>query len=153
MLLACRRIDQLRDHERVEPWLQSIVLNACKMRLRGDASEKRDTTRTIALEDIAEIRSRVPAADEVLAGADLLRALRRRVARKSAKDLRVLDALIGDSGEDYALLAARCGMTRSAFKTRVVRLRRSVARFAEIDQRMRDDDGLADSRSRCVRSW
>jgi RNA polymerase sigma factor (sigma-70 family) len=135
MLLACTRIDQLERLERLEPWLRSIVLNTCKMRLRGAGAAKRSTSSTLRLDDVSEPRCNGPCAEDALVAGQLEARVRRSIARRGAKHLRVLDALLDESQlDDYATLAARCGMTRSAFKTRVHRLRQDVVHLFDRDR-------------------
>ncbi|MFC4537092.1 RNA polymerase sigma factor [Sphaerisporangium dianthi] len=65
VLLAMRRIGDLRDPAAVGPWLRAIVRNGCRMRLRE--------TRAIPLEDMESLAlpSREPTPEELLDGRSL----------------------------------------------------------------------------------
>jgi RNA polymerase sigma-70 factor (ECF subfamily) len=156
LLAACVRLDQLERADRLESWLRSIVVNACKMRLRHAAATKRSATNTVPLDDAIEPHCNTPCPEEAFATAEIVERLRRLVASRNRKHLRVLDALLDDAdARDYGALASKCGLTRSAFKTRVYRLRLDVERMlARVDhneakrQRIGGRSPLSPSRTR-----
>jgi RNA polymerase sigma-70 factor (ECF subfamily) len=124
-VVAFLHVEQLREPEHVRSWLTSIVVNASRMRVRADHGKRRIRSVAIDVNDLRRVGDPSPAIDDRLHARQVLSDIRARAMRHDVRDVRVIDALVDDDAE-YDTLARRCSMTKSAFKTRVSRLRKRL---------------------------
>jgi len=131
-IAAVLRVDQLREPELVRSWLTTIVVNACRMRVRAERGLRRGGALTKLTAELREVRDPGRDVDDRLHALRVLSDIRARVRRHDERDLRVVDALL-DEDAGYEVLARRCEMTTSAFKTRVSRLRKRLRKAGIAD--------------------
>ena len=124
-VVAFLHVDQLREPERVRAWLTSIVVNASRMRVRADHGQRRVRATPVDVRELRGLSDPSPSIDERLSVRQAVVRIRASALRHDERDLRVIDALVDDDA-DYDVLARRCAMSRSAFKTRVSRLRKRL---------------------------
>ncbi len=113
----------------VEPWLATVVVNVCRMELRARRRKRRDTRCTVHEVDEA-MRDPSPGPHELVEARELQASIARAVGAWPARDVAVLAAVIEDD-VPYADLAPRFALTRSAFKTRVSRIRKRLRETIE----------------------
>lgn len=110
--------------EQLQPWLATVVVNVCRMELRARRRKRRDTRRTVHELD-EDVVDGAPGPHAALEARELEAAIARAMTEWSPGDAALLFAAVEDDGA-YAELAPRFGLTRSAFKTRISRIRRRL---------------------------
>ena len=118
---AWRHFDDLRDRERIDPWLQRIAVNSCRMVLR---SRQRRGLREIPM-TIEVIRAAAP--DPELSDAAALR----DALAGLPDDSRAILALHYSQGQAISEIAAILGISAPAAKSRLFRARDALHRALE----------------------
>lgn len=118
---AWRHFGDLRDRERVDPWLQRIAVNSCRMVLR---SRRRRGLREIPMTDE---RIRAAAPDRALSDGAALRG----ALTGLAIDSRTVLALHYSQGQALSEIASILGISASAAKSRLFRARDALRKALE----------------------
>jgi RNA polymerase sigma-70 factor (ECF subfamily) len=121
MLIALRRIGELRDASAVGSWLRAIVRNACRMHLRAAPAE------TIAEPSIRDLPSHEPSPEELL-DRQALRDWIWHALDELSPPLR-LTALLRYFSDvsSYEQIAALCGVPVGTVRSRLNQVRRKLA--------------------------
>ena len=118
--VAATRMHQLRDPDRLRPWLYSVARNEALRRLR----ERRRETPT---EELPDVESDDAGPDTLTARAELADLIAEAAGGLSDRDRAVLD-LAYRHGLDGPDLAEALGVSHGNANTMVVRLRRTIER-------------------------
>jgi RNA polymerase sigma-70 factor (ECF subfamily) len=120
VLVALRRIDELRDPAAVGPWLHAIVRNACRMRLRVSHSDP------LAIPALG-LPSAEPSPEEVL-DRQALRDWVWHALGDLSEPLRLVVMLRYFSGvSSYGQIAALCGVPVGTVRSRLNQAKRKLA--------------------------
>jgi RNA polymerase sigma factor (sigma-70 family) len=140
--IAATRLPQLRDPDRLRPWLYSIARNEALRKLR-------DRRREMPAENLPDVPSDEDGPDTLSARTELADLIAEAAGGLSDRDRAVLD-LAFRHGLDGPELAGALGVSHTNANTMVVRLRRTVERSLGallVSRRVRNDpDACAELR-------
>ena len=149
MLVALRRLGELRDPAAAGPWLRAVVRNACRMRLRAPRPDPVDDRVLLALP------SDEPSPQELL-DSHALRGWVWQALEELSEPLRLVILLRYFSGvSDYDQIAALCGVPVGTVRSRLNQARRKLgpALLATAGGAHDDAAALAARRRREVAEW
>ena len=129
---AWRELPRLRDRSRLDPWLSQILVNSCRMLLRG---RRRGSVRGLSMDDPDRPLARggpsvAPAADQ-FGEADAIRAAFERLDLPT----RTLLALHYVAGQPLADIARSMSQPVGTIKWRLSNARRALERALKAEQR------------------
>lgn len=129
---AWRELPRLRDRSRLDPWLSQILVNSCRMLLRG---RRRGSVREISMDDperplAGDVPATAPGADE-LAESEAIRAAFERLDLPT----RTLLALHYVEGQPLADIARTMGQPVGTIKWRLSNARRALETALKVEDR------------------
>ncbi len=129
---AWRELPRLRDRSRLDPWLSQILVNSCRMLLRG---RRRGSVRELSMDDpdrpLPGTGPSVAAASERFGEADAIRAAFGRLDLPT----RTLLALHYVEGQPLADIARSMGQPVGTIKWRLSNARRALEHALKAEQR------------------
>jgi len=129
---AWRELPRLRDRARFDPWLSQIVVNSCRMLLRG---RRRGSVREISIDDpIRPIPGDGPATPAEVEGLSEADAIRAAFARLDVAT-RSLLAMHYVEGQPLADIARQMGQPVGTVKWRLSNARRALESALEVERR------------------
>ena len=148
MLVALRRLGELRDPAAVGPWLHTITRNTARMRLRSVRQESQ-------LEGAESTASQDPRPDQVLDDHALRDWLWSAVETLSEPLQTVVLLRYFSQVATYQQIAAACDIPVGTVRSRLSEARRKLtaALAAQADAAHIDSDALTDRRTRTAQHW
>jgi RNA polymerase sigma-70 factor (ECF subfamily) len=129
---AWRELPRLRDQTRFDPWLSQILVNSCRMLLRG---RRRGSVREISIDDpIRPIPAWAPAVRAEVEGLPEAAAIRAAFARLDVPT-RALLAMHYVDGQPLADIARQTGQPVGTVKWRLSNARRALETALEAERR------------------
>jgi RNA polymerase sigma-70 factor (ECF subfamily) len=129
---AWRELPRLRDRSRLDPWLSQILINSCRMLLRG---RRRGSVRELSMDDpdrpLPGQGPFVAAASDQFGEADAIRAAFERLDPST----RTLLALHYVEGQPLAEIARSMGQPVGTIKWRLSNARRALEHALKAEQR------------------
>jgi len=126
LILATLNAHRYEARSEASGWLYRVVVNACRMRLRAQRTERRGGGHAhMPLDELVSHPAGGDTPEELLQSAQTLAAVRRAFAGVPARDAAIFERSVVED-LPLAALAEQHDMTRQALKARLYRVRKQL---------------------------